>query len=108
MRVFVIPGCWLALAALGSVAAWSEAIHLKNGDVIYADQVREAGQNLEYEIGDNSYTIPKSKVESVEAVPRPDASQAAGSALPVLRPQPPAVDEPELLSNIVHNGQVDR
>lgn len=108
MRIFVIPFFWLSLTTLAVVPAWAEAIHLKNGDVIYADQVREAGQNLEYEVGDNSYRIPKSKVQSVEAVARPQVSERAPSELPNFTPQVQVVDEPALLSNIVHNGQVDR
>ena len=108
MRVFVIPCCWLWLMFLGVVPASAEAIRLKNGDVIYADQVREAGQNLEYEVGDNSYSIPRSKVQSVEAVPRPQISQPPAFALPLPTPQAQEADDPELLTKIVHNGQVDR
>src|SRR5262249_42857183 len=108
MRAFVISCCWLSLICWGGNSASAEAIHLKNGDVIYADQVREAGPNLEYEVGNNSYSIPRSKIQSVEAVPRPEVSQPPAFALPLPTPEAHDGDDPQLLTKIVHNGQVDR
>ncbi len=57
---------------LASAAASADTIHLKNGRTILADHVRENGNRYEYDIGDDSYAIPKSSVERVEAggVPR--------------------------------------
>ncbi|MBV9182521.1 MAG: tetratricopeptide repeat protein [Acidobacteria bacterium] len=108
MRIFVIPGYCLWLAA-GSVFLEAEAIHLKNGDILYADQVREAGQNFEYEVGDNSFTIPKSKVQSIEATtPPPERNLPVASEVPAFTPQASLADEPELLTKIAGNGQVDR
>ena len=52
---------------LGAVCASAEVIHLKNGRTIYADQVHENGSHLEYEVGEDSYAIPKSAVDRVEA-----------------------------------------
>lgn len=48
-------------------AAHSDTIHLKNGRTIVADQVRANGNRYEYEIGDDSYAIPKSAVDHVDA-----------------------------------------
>jgi tetratricopeptide (TPR) repeat protein len=45
---------------------WADTIHLKNGRTIQADSVREAGDRVEYDIGEDSYAIPKSSVERVE------------------------------------------
>ena len=50
-----------------AAAASADTIHLKNGRTILADHVRENGNRYEYDIGDDSYAIPKSSVERVEA-----------------------------------------
>ena len=72
-------------------AASADTIHLKNGRTILADHVRENGNRYEYEIGDDSYAIPKSSVDRVEAggMPAHTASAGAGKTggdLPVFTP----------------------
>ena len=57
----LLPGLFL-----GAARASAEVIRLKNGRTIYADQVHENGSHLEYEVGEDSYAIPKSLVERVE------------------------------------------
>jgi hypothetical protein len=52
---------------LAAVYSPADVIHLKNGRTIWADEARENGARVEYEIGDNSYAIPKSKVERIES-----------------------------------------
>ena len=52
---------------VGAACASAEVIHLKNGRTIYADQVHENGNRLEYEVGEDSYAIPKSSVLRIEA-----------------------------------------
>ena len=47
-------------------SAWADTIHLKNGRKILADHVREKGNRYEYEVGDDSYAIPRSAVDHVE------------------------------------------
>ena len=54
---------------MGTLSAAGEVIRLKNGDVIYADEARESGSSVTYEIGDNTFTIPKSRVERIEKLP---------------------------------------
>ena len=75
---------------LGAADASAEVIRLKNGRTIYAEQVRENGSHLEYEVGEDSYAIPKSLVERVEAGGiRPERASAAGKgsdAVPSLTP----------------------
>jgi hypothetical protein len=102
MRTFVIS---LVLAATGTVSA--EVIHLKNGDVVYADQVKETADTVEYEVGDNSYTIPRSKVQSIEAGTAPTAGNRQVEA-PAFTPQAPVPDEVGPLKEIVHGNEVDR
>ena len=96
---------------LAAARAPAEVIHLKNGRTIWADHVRENGPRVEYDLGDDSYAIPKSSVERIEAggVPPQYASSpsAAKRDLPVFVPQAEAQDDPELAGKVVHDGMVD-
>lgn len=105
MRTFVIP-LGFALAAVIGFPASAEVIHLKNGDVIYADQVKENANSVQYDVGDNTFTIPKSKVERVEASAGPPSSPQA-LAMPAFTPEPPS-GTGELLQQIVHGHDIDR
>jgi len=107
VSVFVIP-CWFLLAASGVLAAYGETIHLKSGDVIYADEVTETSTTVEYHVGDNSYTIPKSKVQSVEATPQRDAGASLGIEVPAFTPEAQVDGEQNLLEQVVRNHEVDR
>jgi len=67
---------------LAAVYSPADVIHLKNGRTIWADQARENGARVEYGIGDNSYAIPKSKVERIECggVRQGDSSSSGSSS----------------------------
>ena len=92
--------------------ASAEVIHLKNGRTIYADQVHENGSHLEYEVGEDSYAIPKSSVDRVEAGGvRPErASTGDGKEsrdVPSFTPADELKGEPEVSDKIIHDGKVD-
>ena len=90
--------------------ALADIIHLKNGEAIYADQTKQTASGIEYQKGDDSYTIPNSVVQSVEktaALPTPGAAVAV-QALPVYTPESPARGEEQFLDQILHGGKVDR
>ena len=72
LRVTTLLAMMLALAS----AASADTIHLKNGRTIVADHVRENGTHYEYDIGDDSYAIPKSSVDHVEAGGVPEIGRA--------------------------------
>lgn len=96
----------LSLAA--AIPAPADTIHLKNGRSIVADHVRETGNRYEYEIGDDTYGIPKSSVDRVEAGGMPAPRSAPGSAeLPAFIPADSLSNEGDLPSSIVKNGKVD-
>ncbi len=103
----------ISLAMIGMMlasAAWAETIHLKNGRTILADHVRENGSRYEYDIGDDSYAIPKSSVDRVEAggMPAIAASSAGkGGDLPVFVPAESLANEGDLPKTIVKDGKVD-
>lgn len=102
------------IASLGIALAVSEVradtIHLKNGRSILADHVRENGNHYEYDIGDDSYAIPKSAVDHVDAGGMPPAASAAvtkAADLPVFTPTDSLASEGDLVAKIVHEGKVD-
>jgi tetratricopeptide (TPR) repeat protein len=105
VRTFVIPFS-LALAVVATAPASADVVHLKNGDIIYADQVKENANSIEYEVGDNTYSIPKSKVQSVETGARPTASPSV--QMPVFTPETPTGDYSERLNQIVRGHEVNR
>jgi Tfp pilus assembly protein PilF len=101
-----------SFAILGAICAPAEVIHLKNGRTIWADHVRENGTRIEYDLGDDSYAIPKSSVDHIEAGGiRPEysstKSDTKGAAdVPAFSP---SVDlgSAELSDKIIKSGQVD-
>ncbi len=101
--------CFVAGVAVSLPA---DVIHLKNGRKLWADHVREKGSRVEYDVGDDSYAIPKSSVESVEAgglAPsfRSSGGQAAAKDLPAFVPQDSLAGHEDLVSKVVHDGAVD-
>jgi tetratricopeptide (TPR) repeat protein len=105
--VFVIS-CWLVLVLAVSMPAAGEVIRLKNGDVIYADEVKDGATSIEYQIGDNSFGIPKSKVQSIETSPANEPAPGAIVVPPSFTPEVQVQGEQELLDQVVRNHQVDR
>src|SRR5213080_29886 len=108
VRIFVtrMIRCWsIAFALAIPSLSCAEVVHMKNGDVIHADRVTESANTIQYEVGDDSYTVPKSKVERIEA----GAPASVGATeLPTYVPAAPAVGEEELLVQIVREGSVNR
>ncbi len=94
---------------LASLQAGADTIHLKNGRTILADHVRENGNRYEYDIGDDSYAIPKTSVDRVEAggMPAHASSGSHKSDLPVFVPADSLANEGDLPKTIVKDGKVD-
>src|SRR5271156_4088883 len=105
LRVTIMPAMMLVIAF---AAAWADTIHLKNGRTILVDHVRENGNRYEYEIGDDSYAIPKTSVDRIEAggMPAHAASAGKGSDLPVFTPADTLANEGDLPQTIVKDGKV--
>ena len=101
------------VVACGVVRAPADVIHLKNGRTIWADRVHQDGSHIEYDLGDNSYAIPKAIVDHIEAggVPPQLAAAPASSSqtreVPDFAPSGNLEGDPGLSSKIVHDGQVD-
>lgn len=104
------PVIFLLVPVLATACAWGEVIHLKNGRTIWADHVREDGSHVEYDIGDDSYAIPKASVDRVEAGGiRPDygSSGRGNKDIPAFAPADSLESDPGLFDKIIHDGKVD-
>jgi tetratricopeptide (TPR) repeat protein len=104
LRVTIL---FIASALAGASA---DTIHLKNGRTIVADHVRENGNHYEYDLGDDSYAIPKSVVDRVDAggMPSQASSGAAKVAdLPAFTPPDSLANEGDLVARIVKEGKVN-
>jgi tetratricopeptide (TPR) repeat protein len=104
---FLLAGFLLA----GSACACAEVIHLKNGRTIWVDRVRENGSHIEYDIGDDSYAIPKDLVERIETGVAP-ASSASSSDLKGAHDLPAFMPADNfhnqvLTDKIIQNGKVE-
>jgi tetratricopeptide (TPR) repeat protein len=100
---------FLFLAAVDSASA--EAIHLKNGRTIWADHVRDTGTHIEYDLGDNTYAIPKSLVDRIDAGGTPPAyAPSEGTeahTVPEFAPADNLKNDPALIGKIIQDGRVD-
>ena len=101
-------------AVFADLRSVADVIHLKNGRKIWADHVREEGNHVEYDVGDDSYKISKSSVESIEAggLPPAYASSAAGGQgaakdLPTFVPQDSLAGHEDLITKVIREGKVD-
>jgi hypothetical protein len=97
--------------AFASATAWPDTIHLKNGRTILADHVSESGSHYQYDVGDDSYAIPKSVVDHVDAggMPAHLASSAAKNVgdLPTFTLADSLAHEGDLPGKIIKDGKVD-
>lgn len=89
-------------------AATADTIVLKNGDRIHADSAQERNGRVEYTLGDNTLSIPKSIVVRIEKGPvQPVLPAQPATAMEV----PPAHEEMsgsgDLTSRVIRNGVVD-
>src|SRR5579871_1853434 len=101
----------ISCLALALSSAHADTIHLKNGRTILADRVRENGNRYEYEIGDDTYAIPKSSVDRIEAGGMPAPSGAGGAKvadLPSFTPADSLANEGDLVSKIINEGKVNQ
>src|SRR5512146_3022916 len=99
---------------MAAVSAPADTIYLKNGRRILADRVRQDATHVEYDIGDNSYAIPKSLVDHVDAtgMPPTEAVAAAPDAqkpaaeMPAFTPSV-SVDDSQVAVSVIKDGRVD-
>jgi tetratricopeptide (TPR) repeat protein len=102
---------FLSWPLLAASCLMADTIHLKNGRTIVADRVREAGTRYEYEIGENTYAIPKSCVDHVDAGGVPTIASPSDAkkldSLPAFVPADSLAGEGDLPSRLIQNGKVN-
>ena len=113
MRTSVIYSFISAFLLAAAVVCAAEVIHLKNGRTIWADHVRETSTHIEYDLGDNTYALPKSLVDRIDAGGSPPAyassegSTKAAHDLPEFAPADNLKNDPALIGKIIQDGRVD-
>lgn len=98
------------LVLLTALSAPADVIHLKNGKTIWADQVRENKGRVEYDVGEDSYAIPKSTVERIDAggVAPTRSGPRASADVPDFTPATPSFrHEADVAEKVVRAGKVD-
>ena len=88
-------------------AACADTIVLKNGDRIQADSAQERNGRVEYTIGDNTLSIPRSIVARIEKGPAytPAPPAAASPDAPPAHEQ--MAGSGDLMARVIRNGSVD-
>lgn len=94
---------------LPALSAPADVIRLKNGRTIWADQVRQLKDKIEYDVGEDTYAIPKSVVDRIDAGGvAPARSNAAVRDASDFTPPPPTFDhEADVSGKVIHDGKVD-
>ncbi len=107
MRLIITFCCVTVLHA----AAAADTIVLKNGHRIVADSVQERNGRVEYWVGNNTLTIPKSIVDRIETGP-PPAALSNAQPQPITAAELPRVRQAmtgteQLIARVIRNGTVD-
>ena len=97
---------------LSAFSASADVIHLKNGRTIWADQVREdkSKDRVEYDVGDDTYAIPASSVERIDAGGAAPARSGGGPSggVPDFTPPTPTFDhEGDIAGKVIRDGKID-
>jgi len=110
MRLPVILVLSSALVETLAAPAFSDVIHLKNGRTIQADQAREKGAQIEYDVGEDTYAIPKSLVDRIESGGISPAARSVSKNsrdLPVFHPADNPAAHPAELEGVIRDGHPD-
>ena len=95
---------------MACAVAPAETLHLKNGRSIWADSVRENGTRIEYEVGENTFAIPKSLVDRIDAGgTAPEYSTSAGGSkkTEIAAPNSELRIANDVYAIVLHDGKVD-
>jgi len=98
------------LVSAACVLAPAETLHLKNGRTIWAENVRENGNRIEYEVGENTFAIPKSLVDHIDAggTPPEYSTGVGGSkSTDIAAPSSELRIANDVYALVLHDGKVD-
>src|SRR6185437_7547701 len=112
LQLFMIFGLFLAAGFFMTEDSFADVIYLKNGRTIWADQVRQTGTHVEYDVGDNSFAVPKSSVDHVVEGGMPpeygsSSSSEAPRDIPALSPTDNLSNSVQFTDKIIHDGRID-
>lgn len=108
VRISRVRSLILIPVLFAALTAPADVIHLKNGRTIWADQVRETKDHVEYDLGDNTYAIPKSSVDHIDAGGvSPVHAGAAANSPDITPPAPTFNHEADVLAKVIRDGKVD-
>jgi predicted TPR repeat methyltransferase len=105
-------GVFLMAGFLTPGDLFADVIYLKNGRTIWADQVRQTDTHVEYDVGENTFAVPKSSVDHVVAGGMPpeygsSSTSAAPRDIPALSPTDNLSNSVQFTDKIIHDGKVD-
>ena len=107
-RISQVRTLLLILVLLAALPAPADVIHLKNGRTIWADQVRENKDRVEYDLGDDTYAIPKSSVERIDTGGVAPVHAGASGSVPDINPPAPSFNhEADVAEKLIRDGKVD-
>jgi len=89
------------------LAAPADVIRLKNGKTIVTDSASEKNGRIEYTIGENSFSIPKALVETIDTSPGASVPSEKPVIAPMEVPAAPGKAEQELMARVFHDGRID-
>jgi tetratricopeptide (TPR) repeat protein len=98
------------LVLLSALPASADVIHLKNGRTIWADQVRETKDRVEYDLGEDTYAVPKSSVDHIDrgGVAPVHAGSAGSVNAADITPAVPSFDhQVDVAGKVIHDSKVD-
>ncbi len=90
-----------------ALAAQAETIHLKNGRTILASNVREKNGRIEWEVGDNTYSIAKKLVERIDTGGAPLVTRGPAQEMEVAPPSERVEHAEQFSGRVVLEGRVD-
>jgi len=113
VRIPVLILVLVMLAVGAALPATADVIHLKNGRTIWADQVRETKDHVEYDLGEDTYAIAKSSVDHIDAggvapVRGGAVGGSGNSGVPDITPPAPSFNhEADVAGKVIRDGKVD-
>lgn len=105
MRAIVV-----ILVLLAALPASADVIHLKNGRTIWADQVRAGKDRIEYDLGEDTYAIPRASVDHIDAGGEAPVHGGSGTPanVPDITPAAPSFrHEADVAEKVIRDSKVD-
>jgi hypothetical protein len=90
-----------------SLAAQAETIHLKNGRSILASNVREKDGRIEWQVGEDTYSIAKSLVDRIDTGGAPVVPRGEAPGMEVAPPSEQVEHAAQFSGRVVVEGRVD-